>query len=342
MAAKVPVKPKAKTAKTVKKTKTSSGLSKFTAAQYSAYLTASKAAIQKAQLAHSTEALRQRRVQAAFKVQAKLAAKRHQGIVAKQARNAVRASYQQSVTQKQSKHLRLQAASRLFKAQSVVTQKQFAYSGEAIHARTTNLQTLTSAQALSITTRKVNAARKAALSKNKPKKSGTAKARTSKSPYAAIGRQAGIQAAARVPASKTRKAARMLPVMTVNWITAGNDVGEENCVAVAIANHLLYHTGCRLPDEEVRKLVFSRLDIAVYNLRRRSWKAAALESYTPVLPERARPGMVIGFEVTVNGNPEPHCGVLMPGNEVVSWGEVVPLESDIEEAWELTWLASNR
>lgn len=338
MAAKAPAKSKAAVAKTVKKSKTSSGLAKMTAAQTSAYQAASKTAMQKAQLQHNAVTLQQRRLQGAAKATGKLRQKRAQTIQARIGRNAVSATYKQIVYAHQSKTLRLQAAASLFKHAQVAQNRQFAYLGEALHSRTTTLQTLTSGQALSLEARYVAAARKTALRKNKPAKGGVSKSRTSKSPYAAIGRSAGIQAAARVPASKTRKAAGMGLIEKSPdraWITAGNDLGEENCVAVAIANSLLYHTGYRVTDGQIIALDYDDFSTALYHLW--VWKLwapqASLYDYREVPVHEVRPGMIVGFE-TENG---PHCGVLMPGHKVVSWGEVVPLEAEIEEAWVCEW-----
>lgn len=346
MAAKAPAKAKTKKAKGVKASKTTSALSKFTTAQRSAYQAASKAAIAKAQLAHSTTALQERRLQGAAKVAGLVRQKRVQLIQARVKKNAVSATYKQVAYGRQSKVLRVQAAARLFKAQEIATQKQFAFAGETIHARTTILQTLTNAQAQTTEARIVAAARKRALSKPKAKK--TVKGKTSKSkpsPYAAVGRQAGLRAAKATPASKTRTAGGVTPVVNPEWITAGNDIGHKNCVAVAIANHLLFHTGTRLTDDEVEYLALRSSNLAgsLYKLDYYMlWYKIGLWDYGQVSPAEAKPGMIVGFDVIVNDEKVPHCGVLMDSNQVVSWGEVVPLPADIDEAWEVSWQVSRK
>ena len=353
MAAKKPVKAKAKIAKSVKTSKTTRSKTGRTAAQNKAYQTASKAAMQKAQLKVSTRALQERRLQAAVKVQGKLKAKGQQAFAARIKVLAVHRTYLQTVYGKQQASLRIQAANRLFKAQSLATNRQFAYLGEAIHARSTTLQTLTDAQAATVQMRLSAAARRAVLGgkSGKPKAAAKRKAATSRSPYASIGAAAGKAAAARVgktaakaPASKTRKASRLTPAVNAEWITAGNDEGEGNCIAVAIANHLYYHTGHRVLDRQVSAVVFTDFLTALHNM----WiwhywgPQVKLYDYRCVRPCDAEPGMIIGFEVVVDGKAEPHCGVLMHGNKVISWGEIVPLESEIEEAWSVQWITKTR
>lgn len=347
MAAKTPVAKKA--AKAVKKSKTSSATAGFSNAQYSAYLSASKAAIQKAQTAHNASVMQERRLQSAAKARAKLAAKGAQLYAARIKTGAVSQTYRQIAKAHQSKSLRVQAAHNLFKAQSLETNRQFAYKGEAIHARTTTLQTLTDAQALTASQRNSAAARKRIISggkPNKPKPATKAKGKTSKSPYAAVGQKAGLAAAAKIPKikaktktkpAKVRKAFTTVKTVNPKWVTAGNDEGKENCILVAIANHCLYHTGHRVPDRLLDYLSMYNAMTIERALNRidysEAWTPATLSEYGMVKPEDAKPGMIIGFEAE-NG---PHCGVLMPDNMVVSYGEVVPLLAEIEEAWEAEW-----
>jgi hypothetical protein len=105
-------------------------------------------------------------------------------------------------------------------------------------------------------------------------------------------------------------------------------------VAVAVANSLLYNFGYRVSDEQVAMLKFDRINKALWMLWRTSrWWPVDLIGYHPQCPDLAEPGDIVGFE-TEQGS---HCGILMPSNMVISWGEVVPLESPIDEAWSLTW-----
>lgn len=339
LAARKPAKSVKKKAKGVKNSKTAKAKSVYTAGQRGAYQLASKRAIQKAQLTANAHALQSRRLQGAAKARSKLAAKGAQLFAARIKVRAVHQTYFQTVYGRQSKLLRVQAAHHLFKAQSIATNRQFAYSGEAIHARTTTLQTLTNAQALTSAQRLSQAARRRIL---RPKKATGAvrKGKTARSKYTAVGAAAGRAAAARVPASKTRKAPLHRPetLADTQWITAGNDLGEENCVSVAIANHLLMHTGRRVTDEEVRELDgrnnadLIAVALTYINAWDRPWGIDPA-NFSLVHPDHAEPGMLVGF-TTETGR---HCGVLMPDSKVVSWGEVVPLESEIDEAWSVVW-----
>lgn len=361
MASKAPAKAKATAkSKSKKGSKTTSATAGFTAAQYSAYQKASKAAIQSAQLHHNASTLQARRLQAATKTRSKLSSKGAEAMAARIKAHAIRQTYLQTVQAKESKSLSVAAAHRLFKAQSVATQKQFAYSGEAIHNRTTTLQTLTNNQALSKeaqlsekarATAKKTAAKKKLIKKPVGTKKATKVTKKVKkvSPYAAIGRRAGLAAAAkvRVPSgvsSKTRTAGGHMNHLTLpntSWITAGNELEQQNCTAVALANHLLYHTGHRITDTEVDMLAaYHRWDLAgalrmidQYSV----WPHVGLSEYGQVAPADAKPGMVVGFEVVVEGKTVDHCGLLLEDNKVVSWGEAVPLPSVIDEVWEVEW-----
>lgn len=352
MAAKAPAKPKAKSSKAVKTSKSSASKAKYTSAQYSAYQKASKSAVAHAQLLHSARILQQRRLQAAVKTRSKLSAKGAQAMAARIKAHAVRQTYLQIVSAKQSSTLRIATAHRLFRAQSVATQKQFAYKGEAIHARTTSLQTLTNQQAL---TAAESLAAKARKSLRKPPRvvgnaSGKKKGATRRSGYTAIGAAAGRAAAARVPpAAKTRTAAlhREVTFEDVEWVTAGNDQDQENCVAVALANHLLYHTGVKIPDSAVEYLTtynttdFARaLRLIDYGSVWDSWHVE-LSEYGMLPVDKAEPGTCVGFDVQAGGKTQAHCGLLLEGGKVVSWGEIIPVPGEIDEVWEATWKTRN-
>lgn len=344
--------------KSKKGSKTRSATAGFTAAQYSAYTKASKSAIQNAQLHHNATALQQRRLQAASKTRSKLSSKGAELMAARIKAHAIRQTYLQATSAHESKSLSVAAAHRLFKAQSVATQKQFAYSGEAIHARTTTLQTLTNAQALTKeeqlsakarASAKATATRKKLLKKKPIGVRALKKAAPRKpSPYAAIGRKAGLAAAAkvRVPSgisSKTRTAGGHMDHLVLpdtSWITAGNEKDKENCVAVALANHLLYHTGVRISDSQVDYLASFHGWTFAESLRRIDlnaiWSPGIGLSEYGMLTE-ARPGDLVGFDVEVEGKMIAHCGLLLEGGKVVSWGEIVPLPSAVDEVWEIVW-----
>lgn len=342
---------KHKTAKAVHNSKTTKAKTHYSAAQRKAYQRASKAAIKAAQLKHNTKALQDRRLQAFHKVMAKLAVKRNQAIAARIKAHAIRSTYLQNVYGHQAAPLRIATAHRLFKAQSVATNRQFAAAGEAIHARTTTLQTLTTAQALKVEQRLSAKARaSAALRKHKrlktkkgkvvaKGKAATRKGRTGRSVYRGIGNRAGAAAAAKIkPARQSKRRGapmhRSLTLAGTKWITNGNDQGKANCVAVAIANSLLYNFGYRVTGEQIDMIRHDRLNKGLWMLWSRTrWWPIELLGYCPQSPSLAEPGDIVGFEAETG----PHCGVLMPDNMVISWGEIIPLPAPIDEAWSLKW-----
>lgn len=318
----------------------------MTAAQRSAYSKAYSSAISKAQLANNAKTLQQRRLQGAATASSKLAIKRQQVINARIKRNAVKRTYQQNVYNRASKPLTVQSAHSLFKAQSVAQNRQFAFKGEAIHLRTTTMQTLTNAEAISQEARVQRASRARLKSSVKTPKATSKRGATGRSKYSSIGASAGRSAASRVSSTaKVRKAGAYIlhPVYHGDeWIAAGNDQGEENCVAVAVANHLLYHHQIRVEDQDVVDLSWM-ITVPTACAELWSWNlwslhGAYMNGWHKKKPEDAMPGHLVGFDVLVEGKPVPHCGVLLADSRVVSWGEVVPLDrADIDEVWEIKW-----
>lgn len=364
MAAKAKAKPAKTRQKPLKGVKASkrSSLPKMTPVQFKAYQKARQSAIQKAQFRDAVARLQRRRLQGAAKAERKLAVKLQQAISARIKARAVRATYQQNVSGHQARILRLATARRLFQAQSVATQHQFAYLGERIHKRTTVLQTVTTKQGSEqVTAQRLRAAQRRArlrhqkLPKGPKKKVGRPKGKHSISPaaraagkaqrarYNAIGRAAGLAAARHVstaqaaspkkkPAkAKVRKAAGDCPELTHDWVTAGNDRSRENCITVAMANHLLLHTGYRMDDGYVHALhrvtdgtIEDALWWAWTGLW---WDGTRIYDYEPLeIPE---PGCLIGF-----GD---HAAVLLGNDQMISWGSVVPMKAGVEEAWRIRW-----
>jgi hypothetical protein len=321
LAAKSPAAKKAKVAKSTKTSKTTNASSQLTSVQRSAFRAAYNAAVKNAGHQQRANAIAAKRVQAAATRQ-----KRRSRYVARTKANIVRNTYLQARYGNQtfSRYPGVPLRSRLSKVQSITAYLQARY-GKKTYAITTNKGSVRVSR-YHASKGKVVAAGRRAVSKPATNRSAIAKANA---------------AAARVShaaASKPRKAAGDTHTESTEWITAGNDKGEENCVAVAAANHLLYHTGYRVNDNQVtylQVLCDNRLSVALDRLDYyEAWAPASLSEYGIVNPADAKPGMIVGFQ-TPNGD---HCGLLMPGNKVVSWGEIVPLESEIEEAWEVIWV----
>lgn len=349
MSAKKAAKPKAAKVTAAKKPKKpTAGMS---AAQVKAY---TKAANNR-RVSERAVAYRQRRLATARRVTAQAARSYQSAAQARTVAYATRRSFQQTVTGHQSAALRKAAAQRVFNATRVASSRKFVALGQARHARQNVLQTVTSAQALAIERRlsskaratagvkKPKTAKKASAAKTAPRKSSSGR-----SGYSQAAVRAGLNAAAKVPKSasaskkkaaakpKVRKAASAFPAVNPRWVTAGNDRGTENCVAVAIANHLLAWTGVRMTDEQIKWLSdFSTISGALNEL----------QFHQPFAPEivlqgfyetwGTEPGMIIGYESEYG----PHVGVLLV-HEVVSYGEVVPLNADIEEGFYVAWMTS--
>lgn len=321
MAAKSPAAKKTKTAKSVKTSKTTKSKSNYTSVQQKAYNAAYNAAVKAANQGARENAIAAKRARHA---EAR-AVSREKYITRTKAR-IVRNTYLQATYGRQvQQHVGVPLRSQLRTAQSVLAYLQVRY-GKKTYALTTGQGSVRVKPR--VVKGRVVAAGKRAVSKAATTRSAQAQGRAAAARYSKAAQ----------PKSRQRTAAgRRKTLAHTQWITAGNDEGEKNCVAVALANHLLYHTGRRVSDAQVeylnilaRRRVSTALDQLDYY---EAWAPVSLSEYGSVKPEDAKPGMLVGFE-TPEGD---HCGVLMPGNMVVSWGEIVPLESEIEEAWEITW-----
>lgn len=130
-----------------------------------------------------------------------------------------------------------------------------------------------------------------------------------------------------------------LSVPDTSWITAGNDKGAENCAAVAVANHLWYHEGLRLSDEQVNDL--ARHGETIPALLRYLRGNEAFENAWPGswrLTRVAGPGDLVVYAV----GRETHAALLLENLKAVSWGEEVSLKQPITEAWGLKWRTYRR
>lgn len=317
MAAKAKAAPK----KAAVKASKSKAKTKYTAAQQQAYTAASRKAVVKARAVQNVLGVQHRRALAAARSKAKPG--------------------------RSGKRLKPVSG-----GQAVIRNKVLAGQAAAYGRRT---QTYTYQQAAFISGLATAIANKKAIArvlarkkvKTAPKKAAAPK-KAKASPFAAVSAKAGAAAAAKVSPkaapkpSKTRKAAggRHETLADTQWIVAGNDKGVENCVAVAIANHLLLQTGRRVTSAELTYMAYydsvwkaiSWLDF------HESWKGVGLSEYGMIKPEEAEPGDIVGFE-TPQGS---HCAVLMPGNMVISWGEIAPLESEVDEAWQVKWTVTSQ
>lgn len=344
MAAKAPAK-KAVPKKAKVKASKAKARTNYTKAQRKAYTAASRTAVTKAVAVHRAAVTKARGIQNAKGVQSRRAlnAARSKAGVGRSGKRLKPASGVQAVIRLKSQGA--QAAGYARKTQTLTYQQAAFISGLATFVA--NRKVVARAIARSKLKKKPGGKPGTGKPAGKTGKPVAKKAAAPKRPsrYAAIGAKAGAAAAASVkpakavPAPKTRKAASITPAVNPEWIVAGNDRGVENCVAVALANHLLLHTGHRISNPELifllyRDAVQKALTALDYN---DPWQGVGLSEYGMKAPADAKPGDIVGFE-TRQGS---HCAVLMPGNMVISWGEIIPLESEIDEVWEVVWTVTS-
>jgi hypothetical protein len=124
------------------------------------------------------------------------------------------------------------------------------------------------------------------------------------------------------------------------WVVAGNDRGVENCAAVAIANHLWWHTYLRMTDDQVHDL--SRHSDNIPGLLK---YLQGNEAFENVWPERwyhlrvAGPGDVIVYDVPEG---KTHAALLIEDLKVISWGEELPFKGKFTEGWHIKWRTYRR
>ena len=123
------------------------------------------------------------------------------------------------------------------------------------------------------------------------------------------------------------------------WCVAGNDQGVENCAAVAIANHLWWHTHLMMTDEQVHEL--SRHSDNIPGLLKYLQGNEAFENVWPESwhhASTAGPGDVIVYDV-----PEgTHAALLLEDLKVVAWGQEVPFKGKYIEGWHIKWRSYSR
>jgi hypothetical protein len=125
--------------------------------------------------------------------------------------------------------------------------------------------------------------------------------------------------------------------IVTGWVTAGNDEGRPNCVAVALANHLLAWHDYRLSYEAIESLNWlgHEWGLTIPEALEHSKHGATwpwrVNEYCRI--DKAVPGSLVRLD-TVTGS---HAAVLMPGNRMVSWGKLVPVPDTVDEYWYASW-----
>lgn len=377
----------------------------MTAQQVKKFQAAAKKVTTQQRIAASAARTQKRRLATARRVTA-ISRRSYQAAAASRAvAYATRQTSRQANAQHLSSATRRAAAARVFNATRIASSRKFVALGEATHAHTSVMQTMTNSQALANQTRisqkaaataRTNAKKKAAafkklkaqgkisksaktvpkgyginakgqLYKTKVKKKGKSPAKPKKKAgYSPAAIAAGLKAAGPISkqtrkqklsmskgsktkaqqASQSKKAAvkvKAKPKASVvtprvnvsDWITTGNDQGAENCLPVAIANHLYAWTGYKMADDQVEEIKGDTVYDALELLKTASPFENVRVAEFAQLTQRHHdiPGSLIVF------NPPEgcHAGVLLPNWKVVSYGEVIKLESEVEEAYYVRW-----
>lgn len=344
MAAKSKAKPKkAAVSKTTAKTKVQKAkkpTAGMTAAQVKAYNSASKAQTKAAKIQANAKSYRSKRLATAKRTEAAARALYKSAASARTVAYATRRSSAQAISQHQTASLRKAAAYRVFNATRIASSRKFQAAGEALHARQNTLQTVTADQAIAVERRlsakaTITAKRRSAKTRKTTKTKSTS---TKKKGLSQAAVKAGLSAASKVKSAKTAakpKASVITPAVNSEWVTAGNDQGVDNCLPVAIANHLLAWTNFRLDDDQVNLIQGETVYDALRFLEETDpFDNVHVEVFAELTDTHHDiPGSLICFETPKRIE---HAGLLI-GSGVVSWGEVSPMPEAISEAWYIRW-----
>jgi hypothetical protein len=321
-----------------------------------AYTASASAAYRKQAIQSAAQSLRQARLSAAYSIAKKTAAAHAAARTAAIAAQAVAMSYRQSVLAHQNAALQARVYADFQKHVQAAARLQYVYKGEKAYAHEAVMRTLDTSQAVSVETARFAAAVKSA----KAATASTAQVPTANAKAAASLASAAIQAnakAAAIAAARATPVGRTAPrpdaAVAGNWqeppfcgAWRGDPFGSD-CVAAAVANHLLYSRRCYLADPEYLTVMRAagaapELGQALerVSLRLLPDFPVRLASYEPVTGVLA--GDIIGF-ATPKG---PHAALYLGDGQIASWGEVIALgevmlpETAVEEAWQITWTLS--
>jgi hypothetical protein len=127
----------------------------------------------------------------------------------------------------------------------------------------------------------------------------------------------------------------LAPSVAPGWVLGGND-SLDTCTLTAFANHQLIGFENRVTVEEIIA-AGERLSIeeALAYVDEFGLGGRELRTYEKCSPDmRDKPGVILGLK-TVYG---PHTVVSLGRGFVVSWAQMIKLESAVpEEAWVLEW-----
>ena len=316
-----------------------------------AYTASATAGYRKLAIQAAAQSLRKSRLNAAYSIGKKAAAAHAAARTAAIAAFAARMSFRQSQQAHQNQALRNRVYAGYQRHVQAASRLQYAYKGEKVYLHTAVMNTLTTAQAVSTETvrfaQAVKTAKKAVKSVSTPGAS-TAKQSPASAQVQAAAKAAGLAAAKKVPAGRTApRPADVKPGLFVP--RAYGDPAGYDCVAAAVANHLLYATGMRIGRRSYYALADalgdrpSIADALELTMKHPPWgyDGPLLAAYVPVVyPLRAVRKTVVGV-----CSPEgAHAAVALETGALVCWGELLPLAevcvpgTGIEEAWDLLWV----
>lgn len=309
-----------------------------------AYTATANAGYRKLAIQASAKGLQQGRLKAAATLRVKTATAHRASRAAAIAAFATKQSFRQANLAHQNMALRNRVFADYMRHVQLAAQKKYVYKGIRAYSHQATMATLTNAQATALATANyaTNAAKAAvkATPANPPAAQSPASLRVQ-----AAAKAAGLAAAAKVPAGRT--APHPVIGYRPRFTNEGFGYPEgRDCVAAAIANHLLAVKGVRLTPWHYSTLVLAigpepTLKSALTRVLDRppwgSYDGFYLADFQPV-DVSARTATIIGFTTTEG---LPHAAFCPSPAYISSWGENLPLrcvmEGDVEEAWALAW-----
>ncbi len=369
MAAKSKAAPKKAKAKVTAKAKAGPKGLQLSSAQAKAYNKAYNAAATAARnrlaLLAFAKGLRKYRLAAAYATQKRYQAARSSAQAAAVAANATRMTWKQSVLAHQNTALQARIEQEMYTHANLLGRLQFAQAGEKAYMHKAVMRTLTASQAISYeaallkkVSRTARKAAKSTLSARKYKAGPNSKA------IAKAAAAAGTRAAQAVKVPKAAKGAKARTA-PLRWNPHGvaapprkpevkkpwaGDETTPNCIATAIANHLLHLKGVPATDDELQALTEMcgdepRIEEVLWKVWLSGWPCngrVRLATYTPVEWSPAHETsscLVIGYKAETDDGPKDHAALSLAGSKVVSWGSVADRTAPVEEAWDLLWQA---
>lgn len=338
---------KPKTAAVAKKatvhTAKSTGL-QLSAAQWKVYSKVYTSTARRLAQAAAVQTLRKSRLTANTTMQKKAAAAKSSAATARIAAFAARTSYRQSVLAHQNTALRHRVYANMEQHLRVAGRLQYIAGGEAAYAHTTVMRTLTTAQATTVQAaifaKALKTAKAATAAATAPTAAGTALSTAAKAAATAAARKSPVGRTAPRPYGAAAESWQESP-----WCGAWRgDPDGFDCVAAAIANHLLYVRRCCVAEDHYEALRDRlggepTLARALNRVREDGFGPCVLRGCEPSSSYELQSGSVIGFD-TEEG---PHAALYLGNGLIASWGEVLRLDDvmlplrAVEESWDLVW-----